>query len=238
MPPPTATQAAAETGQDGDPIQINGIAHGYLQGIVDLDLVGLTQACNANLFVRSVNTSGAGDGDLEVGKLAPCVPADSNGDDVPDIVVPPTGCTADNQCPAGGICVNGECIVAIPCLDDADCDPADFCSPDGTCIPDPGAGCTTNADCGDLVCFDGTCSSCTLAPDLCGAGLRCAPTGSCVVDTGTGSGPPLNPGDNVQGGAFSCSASPARTYGGTAALLLAAGGLAMARRRSRRSRGQ
>jgi MYXO-CTERM domain-containing protein len=234
MPPPDATQAEAESGQDTDPIQINGVAHGYLQGVVDLDLVGLTQACNANLFIRSVNTSGAGDGDLEVGKVAPCIPADANDDDVPDVIVPVEDCTSDDQCPDDGICVGGDCILAIPCLTDADCEPAEFCGPGGNCLPDPGADCTTTEECGDLVCVEGVCNACTPGGAECGPGYRCAPTGRCVADTSTGSGPPLGPGEQVQGGAFACSTSP-RTYGGAAALFLAGAGLAVARRRRRRS---
>jgi hypothetical protein len=50
--------------------------------------VGLTPECKANLYVRSINAAASlGTGDLEVGQVAPCVPADMNDDNIPDIVV-------------------------------------------------------------------------------------------------------------------------------------------------------
>jgi hypothetical protein len=114
MPPmyvtlnPTAANSAGETGADADPILINGSQHGYVQGNVDLNVVGLTSTCDASLFVRSVN---AGAGDLEAGQLGSCVPADTNQDHVPDIVVPPGGCSSNTQCPGGGTCNNGVCTI-------------------------------------------------------------------------------------------------------------------------------
>lgn len=237
---PQPAEALAEAGKDTDPIVINGLSHGYLQGAVDLGLVGLTQACAANLFVRSANQAAAGAGDFDAGKIAPCVPADANGDDIPDLIVPVEGCTADSQCPAGGICVSGKCIVGIPCTSDADCKSTDECNPAGNCVARPGPKCDGNADCGDLVCLDGSCNPCSLGGDECDAGQRCAPTGLCVVDdgsSGSAGGVPLAPGERVQGGAFACSASPLRGHAGPAAAVLFSAGLAVARRRRRQRRG-
>jgi len=213
---PTAEQAEAETDQDVDPIEINGDNHGYLQCMVDLDQVGLTPECHANIYVRSINSSATGDGDLEVGNVAPCVPVDENDDGVPDLLVPVDLCTMDAQCPGGGICVNGICHVPHHCLTDDDCDPNEECFEQDVCIPRPSGGCTSNADCGDLVCLDGTCSPCTPGSGECGPGRICAPTHRCI-DAGQ---PPDGTGgddgggiyfnedtDRAQGGALTCAAT-------------------------------
>lgn len=236
----SAAEAEAEADQDTDPILIHGAQHGYLQAMVDLGLVGLTAACEANLYIRSVNDAASlGAGDLEVGQLAPCVPADANGDDVPDIIVPPAGCVADADCPGGGICEAGTCVLAVPCATDADCAADEQCSPDGRCVPRPSGSCSTSADCGDLICISGECAACTLGGAECGAGRRCSPTGHCITGTGPGGGGGaggdglgLNPGDEVRGGACACAARPAPDPGASAALLALAG-LALRRRRRR-----
>ena len=238
---PPAAQAVAEAGQDVDPIQINLEAHGYLQGIIDLSLVGLTPECKANLYVRSINAAASlGTGDLEVGQVAPCIPADANNDNIPDIVVPVEACTEDAQCPGDGICVDGKCLFPAPCLADTDCQPDEECAPEGYCLPKPAGPCAEAAECGDLVCRGGLCSPCD--PDLneCTAGNRCAPTGHCVKDdmvsAGSGAFPPLATGEGVQGGAFNCAVASegsrglfAAVFGGVAAAL----GLVW-RRRARR----
>jgi hypothetical protein len=235
--------ADAEAGQDDDPLDIDGAAHGYLQGMVDLSLVGLDNTCDANLFFRSVSDSGSEDGDLEVGTVAPCVPLDADGDGLPDILVPDGGCDNDDECPGGGICVDGDCVIPIPCLLDNDCGPDEFCNGDGICFPNPGGSCMDDADCGDLVCDNGTCMPCDLGSSQCGDGRVCGPGGRCVDGTPTttgsggagGGGLGLNPGDNVQGGAFTCGIGP----NGSArwALLIAALGAAslVGRRRNRRA---
>ena len=88
---------AAESGADVDPILIGGRQHGYLQGNVNLNAVGLTSVCNANLFVRSVSN---GAGDLDAGQWGSCVPADANGDRVPDLVTPTRGARRMRSVPA------------------------------------------------------------------------------------------------------------------------------------------
>ena len=240
---PPAAQALAESGQDVDPIQINLEAHGYLQGMIDLALLGLTPECKANIYVRSINAAAAlGTGDLEVGQVAPCIPADANNDNIPDIVVPVSDCTEDAQCPGDGICVDGTCIFPAPCLADTDCKPDEECAPEGHCLPKPTGPCASSVECGDLVCRGGLCSPCD--PDLkeCAVGQRCAPTGHCVKDdsvsSGSGGFPPLATGEGVQGGAFNCAVSPEGSRG-----LTVFGGLAAAvglvwRRRARRSGGR
>jgi len=233
--------ADAEAGQDDDPIDLSGAAHGYLQGMVDLDLLGLDSACDANLFFRSVNDGGTLDGDLDVGtgEVAPCVPVDANDDNVPDIVVPPGGCQDALDCPFYGICVDGQCVIPSACLDDTDCGPDEFCNPDGICFPNPGGPCNDDADCGDLVCDNGTCQPCDLGSDQCGPGRVCTANGRCVDGNATGTGGAggdglgLNAGDNVQGGAFTCGIGdgPASRW---TLLLLAAGAISLLGRRYKR----
>lgn len=237
---PAAAEAEAEADQDVDPIEINLTDHGYLQGMVDLDLVGLTEACNAMLFVRSVHGSGDDDSDLEVGTIGPCVPVDANGDDVPDLVLPTDPCDSDDQCPGGGICVDGVCIVPAHCLTNDDCDAGEECI-DHVCVPVGGEDCTDDADCLSGYCVDGTCQPCT-SDDQCGPGRRCL-AGRCVADPNAGvggagggtvvAGVPIYPGDEVQGGALTCAAATGSRAGGSlAGLLLAILGLAAWRRRA------
>ena len=234
-------EADAEAGQDADPIELFGDDHGYVQTAVALARVGLTPSCTALLFFRSVSQAGA---DLEVGQVGPCVPADANGDDVPDVVVPVAGCTNDTQCPGGGICVNGQCLVPEPCLTAADCAASELCSPSGHCVPAPSGNCTTSAECGDLVCAGGQCDSCLSAPAQCAAGTRCAPTGHCVLDGGGAGGAgggggadPLAGLGDVRGGSLACRAGPPSA--GVPAWLGALLGLAVGlfRRRAARAAG-
>ncbi len=200
----TPAQANAETGNDLDPIRINGNDHGYLQASVDLGEVGLTQACLANLYVRTTNdTAALGAGDLEVGQVGSCVPADGNGDGVPDPVVPPTGCTDSSECPNGGICSGGKCVLTAACTDNAQCAADEQCD-NGRCVAVPGGACTDATECNGLVCDNGQCVTCT-GDAQCGSGI-CGPDGRCTnANTGSaGSGPTLQPGDEIQGGACTC----------------------------------
>jgi len=224
--PPMADQALAEIDQDVDPIEINSIEHGYLQGSVELALVGLTAQCNADLFFRSIQQGGTATGDLDVGVIGPCVPLDDNGDDVPDIAVPPDGCISDDQCPGGGVCVNGHCFVPEQCLQDSDCDADERCQ-DGVCVPIGGASCDNNYDCDDLVCRDDTCQPCTPGSDECGNGRVCNGDGRCI------GGVTLEPGQEAQGGSFTCAIAP--TTRPLAALVAFATALAaLLRRRTQR----
>lgn len=203
-------QADAEAGEDTDPILINGAEHGYLQAMVDLDVLGLTSACDADLFFRSVNESAMGTGDLDVGEIGSCVPADGNNDGVPDVIEPGQGCSTDDECVGGGVCVDGDCILPQPCLLDADCDAGEICNDDGHCVPEGGDACEDDSTCDGLVCTSGTCQACSIGNDTCGPGRRCAPDGRCVTGDGPGQGGAgggslgLQPGDEVQGGACTC----------------------------------
>jgi hypothetical protein len=218
-----------EVGSDTDPILINGAPHGYAQVAINLRDVGVTTACDANLYVRSVNN---GAGDLDVGQPSSCVSVDANNDNVPDVVVPPSGCTSDAQCPAGGRCVNGACIVATACTTDADCPATDQCVA-GHCTARPGGACTSSATCGDLVCVNAQCVACTPGSDQCGTGRQCSGNGHCVSPI------TLAPGEKVEGGAFHCALSERAGTSSATLVAWAIGGLGLAsyRRRRRPSKG-
>ena len=225
---PTPADAVGEIGHDLDAIRIGNAQHAYVQGAVTLGLVGLTPPCDANLYVRSANPSGASD--LDMSFATSCVPVDANGDKVPDILVPPPGCTTDAQCPQGGVCQNGTCALAPPCVTDASCANGFVCSADGRCVPKGGAACTTNAQCNGLVCVNKACVACTQGGTECGAGARCAANGTCVGSTGT---TPLSPTAQVEGGAFNCGVT---SGSGDGFALVAMGSLMLLLRVRRRRR--
>jgi Cys-rich repeat protein len=218
------SNTGAEAGRDTDPLLVGEAVHGYVQVMVDLALVGLTPACSSNLFVRSVAN---GAGDLEAGQTAGCVASDANGDHLPDFVVPPGGCTADAQCPAGGRCQDGTCVVTPSCNTDADCAPADQCVA-GSCVARPTGTCSSTAQCGDLVCVGGQCVACTPGGSQCGSGRACSGDGRCMENV------VLAPGERVEGGAFHCAL--VRSTKGHLALgsviLLAGPAMLMRRRRN------
>lgn len=234
----TPPQSAAEVGAILDPIRLNGDVHGYLQGAVNLALVGLTQTCQANLYVRTTGAASVGAGDLEVGVVGPCVPVDGNGNGVPDpIEKPVTGCTSDAQCANGGVCLNGKCIFAAACGVPGDCQAGYTCT-NGRCVLQPTGTCTTNAECNGAVCAGGQCVACTPGGSECGAGYVCGPDGRCISSSGGGgaaggSGVSIGPDDEIQGGACACS-TPGGTGSRVFALSLLFPLLLCARRAARR----
>jgi Cys-rich repeat protein len=236
-----APRITGEAGADTDPIRIGVLNHGYIQASIDLNLVGVTGPCNANLYVRTVNdTPTLGAGDLDVGRADGCMAADANGNGVPDIVVPP-GCTTDAQCPAGGICQAGKCVLAAACVTTADCGTGMECTADGRCVPVPTGTCATNADCNGLVCQNRQCAACTGA-NQCAAGQVCAPDGHCIPDRGAGGGVSgagggslvLDADESVKGGACHCTLSGRSGPMGAPALCIAVIALLASRRRSSR----
>jgi Cys-rich repeat protein len=219
----TPAQVQAEAGTDIDPIHINADGHGYIQGMVALSLVGLTQACDANLFVRSVNQARA-TSDLDVGAAGSCIPVDADADNIPDIV-DRTECSTDNNCPGGGTCIDGQCTYTAQCNTNADCANGQVCSPNKLCVVAGGQACSSNADCSSNLCVNGQCEACT-TDSQCGSGRACRADGVCVAGTGDDL--------EVQGGACACRA-PARTADfSKLALLLGVGlGAGVWRRRRR-----
>lgn len=230
------TAASAEVGTDLDPIRVGASDHGYLQGTVDLDVVGLTEACDAELFVRSTNSSPMlGEGDLNVGMRLPCIPSDPNNNGIPDVAEPQAECTNDNECPSGGVCVNGRCALPDLCNTDADCPSGQECNANSQCVAVGGDMCSTTADCGDLVCSGGECVACT-SDGMCASGERCGPDGRCISSVNTGSSNPaeedyvLGADEVIQGGACTCRL-PHRPSRNAWALSLAAVALVLLRRK-------
>ncbi len=159
---------------------MNELVHGYLQSSVDLTLVGVAQACQANLFVRSTNqTVNLGAGDLVVGAEEPCVATVAPNTNVPVIVVPPAGCTTNAECPNGGVCNNGNCILAQPCAVNANCAAGYICDT-GRCVFIGGTPCVNSSNCDGLICQQGQCVVC-VNDAACGPGFVCGPDGRCLI---------------------------------------------------------
>ncbi len=228
----------SEIGTDVDPILLGAPTHGYLQAMIDFGVAGLDASCNADLYFRSTNGDG---GDLEIGEVVQCVPRDANGDQVPDVLLPPD-CVDDADCPGDGVCAAGACVIPVGCAIPADCATAEDCV-DGICVAQGGDACVDEGDCDGLVCDSGTCAPCTTDAQ-CGA-RRCAPDGRCV-DAGVrpptpsnagGAGPEyglaLDAGDEVRGGACKCQAPGRRGERGAWLVVLAAAVLISRRRFSR-----
>ena len=229
------SEAISEVGRARDPILFGAAERGYFQVAIDFPLIGITRSCDANLFVRTINPTGAPGGvDQNVGGRRACIPEDRGENGVPDLVEN-ARCSNDDQCPFDGICVAGRCVVAPACESDAACASGNVCSSEGWCVAAPGGSCTENASaCGDLVCENARCVACTEASSSCALGYRCAPTGRCVSERGGGSSgdselpTSLSPEEKVEGGAFHCAFSRARGSA-SALLLLALAGLSARR---------
>jgi hypothetical protein len=239
--PAALARTTVETGTDDDPLLLNGRTHGYLQGAVDLADVGLTELCQARFLWRTVSDSpGLGNGDLDVGSAGPCRPVDTNGDNVPDLLlptqtVPDWRCQTSTDCPGGGICVGGRCVLAPPCNTAADCGPGEDCNANGQCVAVGGNPCASNADCAPLVCVNGACAACTASGAACPSGLVCAPDGRCIDASSIGAagstGLYLAPGEAIRGGAGTCSFLYPGPRWLSAGTLLTLGALTLMRRR-------
>jgi hypothetical protein len=226
----TGSQADAEAGVDLDPLRFGANERGYVQGSVELGEVEVAQPCDANLFFRALSDEG---NDSDVATRVACLPGDTNGDGVPN-VVETADCDSNADCPANGVCLRGECIYPSACGVDGDCGAEETCV-DGRCVADGGQSCETTADCDGLVCNDGTCASCNAAGVSCSPGEVCGSDGRCVGGTpggGEGGAASLVDADEkVKGGAFTCGLSRERS--GIGWLLAVAGfGLLALRRRS------
>lgn len=224
---PNGNRADAEAGTDRDPITSASGEHGYLQGWIELGLVGLDSACDAELYFRSLNeTADLGDGDLDVGQVGPCHPADSNNDGVPDRIVSTERCTSDAQCPVNARCLNGRCRFTPLCENDGDCASDQECGPNGYCVARVGDTCSEPADCSTRLCDGNVCARCMVDGD-CESGYVCAADGRCVSENappdGGDGGIVLEPGEEVQGGACTCAVPSTLPVGGRLLLLLLPG---------------
>jgi hypothetical protein len=196
-----AARAEAEVGVDRDPLRFAGDQRGYLQGKVELADIELAADCGGNLFLRALSDEG---NDADVGLRGACLPADTDGDGVPNAVEAVNECTTSDDCLAGAVCVGGECRYTPACRHDADCSADEGCV-DGLCVVDGGQSCDTAADCDGLVCSAGSCEPCTSAS--CAAGQTCAADGRCVdgsASGGGGAGALVDADEEVQGGACTC----------------------------------
>lgn len=242
-----APEVTGESGVYLDPLRVGVRDHGYVQATITDVLLGITTQCQARFFVRTTNqTQNLGAGDLNVGEVVACVPADTDQNSVPDIVEPSSyGCTRNDQCPAGGVCWDGRCWLAPVCTDDGDCGTNAHCV-DGSCIVVSGGGCRSDRECASGFCQNGQCVACT-SNSACGAGRVCGPDGRCVAEnaagtsvggtgnagrnTGIGGGLVLEEGERIQGGACACRSAGGlrQNYGWIAAIV----GLAISRSRRR-----
>jgi hypothetical protein len=103
--------AHTEIGTDLDPLRLNAAENGYVQLALDFEPLALSVRCEANLLFRSIGSTLLRD--LDVGRAGPCVPGDADDNGVADVAEPDDArCTSDAQCPAGGICSDGQCAAA------------------------------------------------------------------------------------------------------------------------------
>lgn len=100
-------ELSIEAGTDRDPLDIGEPPNGYLQVSLDPRPLGIPGTCAVELLFRSSNDSGAGDADI--GERGPCRPVDADANGVADVAEAVTSCESDEQCPADGSCVAGQC---------------------------------------------------------------------------------------------------------------------------------
>jgi hypothetical protein len=86
-----------------------------------------------------------------------------------------TPCDSNQACGDGAYCSNGTCKNTGKCANDSDCKKFGTnyeCDSRGTCVPGapPVASCQSGSACGDGLCVDGSCASCT---GDCGGGKTC-----------------------------------------------------------------
>jgi len=99
-------EAVTEAGVDLDPLRLNGPSNGYVQAALNFAPIQLSVGCEANLLFRSASGTLR---DRDLGRVGPCRPGDANDNDVADVAEPNAQCDTDDQCPAGGSCVNDRC---------------------------------------------------------------------------------------------------------------------------------
>jgi hypothetical protein len=97
----------AETGTHLDPLRLGAPENGYVQATLTFQPLGLAATCDANFLFRSVGSMGIAD--LDVGVVGPCVPRDDNDNGLSDVAETDAACTTDDQCPADGVCRDGQC---------------------------------------------------------------------------------------------------------------------------------
>jgi hypothetical protein len=97
----------AESGTHLDPLRLVAAENGYVQAALTLVPLGLAVTCDADFLFRSSGSMGIAD--LDVGVVGPCVPRDDNDNGLADVAETDAACTTDAQCPADGVCRDGQC---------------------------------------------------------------------------------------------------------------------------------
>lgn len=141
----------------------------------------------------------------------------------------PTGCTTNDDCPPGEVCMNGNCVTPTPtatpigfCDTNDDCPPGQVCvdhhcvTPTPSVTPTPIGFCDTNDDCPPgQVCVDHHCVTPTPTPQCrentdCPSGQVCV-DGTCVTATPTPTPPPAPTATKKKksgGGGCNCEIDP------------------------------
>jgi len=86
-------------------------------------------------------------------------------------------CTDDSQCPAGQVCVNGECTGNLPCTSNEDCPYRHICI-EGICLPN--LECTSDSDCPSGQVCDAATATCVDASQPCSSNEDCGFGEICV----------------------------------------------------------
>jgi hypothetical protein len=222
-----------EFGRARDPLAIGAVERGYVQVSVAADVARLDASCVGHFFVRTWNAgmrpTAFGD---DVREEAACRPAaDALGDPV---VLRSYTCEADAQCPASGRCREGVCLFAYDCTANEDCRNGERCTAN-QCVRIVDRTCSSAAECDGLACEATQCVACSESGTrACAAGLQCSPNGACVAanDFEPTGGAQI---DNIQGGAFHCTAGRRADGAGGWALLSVMLGLLGRRMRTKRA---
>lgn len=232
---------AVDVGVAIDPLRLAGDEHGFLQARLPLAGFDIDAGCHSNIWVRISSVPPGSEGRRLVDQDVPVqCRAKLNVFGDPEILKSDV-CSDDDSCPAAGRCRDGTCVFGYDCDSNADCRRGTRCEAD-RCVRLMEGVCDSSADCDGLLCESSRCTACSESgARACADSLVCTPLGACIRPAdadGGGGGRALAAGEQVRGGAFSCSAS--RGVGPTgravAALWLSLGLCAAARGRTRRRR--
>jgi len=209
--------AEVETGLARDPLRLAGDDHGYLQVELDLPAFELDEACDGTIFVRTLNQGMGLRRFYDYALPADCrVRLDADGR--PEFLVD-VRCDDDSVCAARGSCESDRCVFDYECTQASECREGQRCT-GGVCVG-------TAAGSGGRSGSGGTGG---------GAGARgAAGAGGSRGSAGEDDG--AIEGEQVRGGALTCSAPPRSGSSGAGAAVagvLFAAILLRARRRGGR----
>lgn len=205
--------ANAERGVARDPLRLLGDDRVYAQVDVALAELELDERCLANIFVRTWNDQ---PDELAyndaVNAYAVTCRAKVNALGDPEILRGDR-CESDETCPGAGRCEEGICLFSYECNSQAACQEDQRCT-NNVCVHYVEESCSSNDQCGGLICEAARCEACAASgARACTGDSVCAPDGRCLSPSAAYSGDDdsiaLASGERVQGGAFSCSLTPA-----------------------------